>query len=80
MTSLKTITTPGLAFGSKDIQIPVGLSIEHINALKAQGKPFEYCLVPLLDHNTSLSASREPSDIVLNWIKSQRKKVIKNAS
>ncbi|MGF7024611.1 alpha/beta hydrolase family protein [Sphingobacterium siyangense] len=75
MTSLKTITTPGLwLFGSKDIQIPVGLSIEHINALKAQGKPFEYCLFPLLDHNTSLSASREPSAIALNWIKNQRKK------
>ena len=71
LTSLKTITTPGLwLFGSKDIQIPVGLSIEHLNALKAQGKPFDYCLFPSLDHNTSLSASNEPSAIVLNWIKS----------
>ena len=69
MTPLKTITTPGLwLFGSKDIQIPVGLSIEHLNALKAQGKPFDYCLFPSLDHNTSLSASSEPSTIVLKWI------------
>ncbi len=75
MTPLKTITTPGLwLFGSKGIQIPVGLSIEHLNALKAQGKPFEYCLFPLLDHNTSLSASSEPSTIALNWIKSRSKK------
>ncbi len=75
VTSLKTTAVPGLwLFGSRDIQIPVGLSIERLNALKAQGKPFEYCLFPTLDHNTSLSASAEPSDIALQWIKSRTKR------
>lgn len=72
ITSLKTISTPGLwLFGSRDIQIPVGLSIGNLNALKVQGKPFEYCLFPLLGHNTSLSASEEPSAIALDWIKNR---------
>ncbi|MDQ1149812.1 alpha/beta hydrolase family protein [Sphingobacterium zeae] len=72
--SLKTTAAPGLwLFGSQDIQIPVGLSIERLNALKAQGKPFEYCLFPALDHNTNLSASDEPSAIALQWIKSRTK-------
>lgn len=55
-------------FGGKDIQAPVSLSIEHLDALKAQGKPFEYKLFPGLGHNTS-SISQEPIGVAIQWIK-----------
>jgi len=70
--SLGTQSVPGLwLFGAKDIQIPVGLSLEHLNALKVQGKPYDYCVFPDLGHNTSLSASNEPTAIALQWIKNR---------
>lgn len=52
--SLSKLTIPGLwLFGEKDIQIPVKLCIEQLNALRDQVKPFEYNLFPALGHNTA---------------------------
>ena len=55
----------------KDIQIPVKLCIEHLNELKAEGKPFEYVLFPELGHNTAFANTTEPIDISIEWIKQQ---------
>lgn len=74
--TLSKISAPGLwIFGSKDIQVPVNLSIEHLNTLKAKGKRYEYKLFPALGHNTAFSKNEEPMNIALKWIKS-----IKNQS
>lgn len=68
--SLNTVSIPGLwLFGEKDIQIPVKLCIEQLNALKVQGKPFEYTLFPSLGHNTSSADITAPVDISIQWIK-----------
>lgn len=72
---LKTLSIPGLwLFGEKDIQIPVKMCIEDLNALKLENKPFEYVLFPSLGHNTHKT---EPINISVNWIK-QRSVNIKN--
>lgn len=66
--ALSTLSIPGLwLFGEKDIQVPVSLSIERLNALKAQGKPYEYCLFSTLGH--FVSSSKEAVDIAVHWIK-----------
>lgn len=68
--ALSTLSIRGLwLFGGKDIQIPVGLSTEHLNALKVQGKPYEYQLFPGLGHNTSSLKLHEPIDFAIQWIK-----------
>lgn len=65
--SLNTLSIPGLwLFGEQDIQIPVKMCVEHLNVLKAQGRPFEYVLFPSLGHNTNKT---EPLDIAIHWIK-----------
>ena len=56
-------------FGGNDVQAPVGLSIERLSVLKAEGKPYEYKLFPELGHNTAFSKSPEPVDFVIQWIK-----------
>lgn len=67
---LNTLSIPGLwLFGEKDIQIPVKLCIEQLNAFKAQGKPFEYTLFSKLGHNTSFTDDPAPVDIAIQWIK-----------
>jgi dienelactone hydrolase len=67
--ALSTLQIPGLwLFGGRDLQIPTGLSMEHLNALKAQGKPYAYQLFPALGHNTA-SRSQEPVGIAIQWIK-----------
>lgn len=69
---LNTLTIPGLwLFGQKDIQVPVALSIERLNMLKAKGKPYEYCLFPDLDH--FVSNSTQPIEIAIQWIKKLRR-------
>lgn len=71
--ALSTLSIPGLwIFGQKDIQVPVGLSIERLNALKAQGKPYEYCLFSALGHNTASSDYTEPVAIALHWIQNRK--------
>ncbi len=68
--ALSTLSIPGLwLFGEKDIQVPVRLSIERLNAFKAQGKPYEYCLFSTLGHY--VSGSDEPIDIAVHWIKNR---------
>lgn len=68
--ALRTLSIPGLwLFGERDIQIPVKLCIEQINALKVQGKPFEYALFPTLGHNTAFANETAPVAISIHWIK-----------
>ena len=68
--SLQKLSIPGLwLFGEQDIQIPVKLGIEHLNAFKAQGKPYDYCLFPALGHNTAFAHTTAPVDIAIAWIK-----------
>jgi hypothetical protein len=68
--TLAALSIPGLwLFGGRDIQLPAQLSIEHLDALKAQGKPFEHRLYPLLGHNTAFAASSEPVQAAVEWIK-----------
>lgn len=72
--ALGKLSIPGLwLFGGRDIQVPVGLSIESLNALKLQGKYYEYCLFPTLGHDTAFSNSTQPVDIAIGWIKNQSK-------
>ena len=69
--ALSTCSVPGLwIFGGKDVQIPVGLSIERLDTLKAAGKPYEYRLFPELGHNTAFPKSQEPVNFAMQWIKS----------
>ena len=71
MNTLSKLTVPGLwIFGGKDIQAPVGLSIEHLDILKAQGKPYHHQLFSELGHNTASSSSPEPLSYAIRWIKS----------
>lgn len=68
--ALSKVSIPGLwIFGGKDIQVPVNLSIEHLNTLKSKGKHYEYKLFPALGHNTSSSNSEEPIEEALKWMK-----------
>jgi pimeloyl-ACP methyl ester carboxylesterase len=68
--ALSALSIPGLwLFGEKDIQIPVKLCIEQINALKVQGKSFEYTLFPSLGHSTAFANDTSPLDISIQWIK-----------
>lgn len=75
--ALGTLSIPGIwLWGGRDIQVPVGLSIERLNALKVQGKPFEYCLFPKLGHNVAFGDSAEPVDIAILWIKNRKHYVV----
>lgn len=68
--ALSKLSIPGLwLFGGKDVQAPVGLSIEHLNELKAKGKSYEYQLFPQLGHNTGFSKSPEAGNMAIQWIK-----------
>ncbi|WP_250254263.1 alpha/beta hydrolase [Chryseobacterium sp. Marseille-Q3244] len=72
-TTLAEISIPGLwIFGSKDIQVPVNLSIEHLNTLKSGNKQYEYKLYPALGHNTAFSNSSEPIDYAIKWIANRK--------
>ncbi|WP_366914017.1 prolyl oligopeptidase family serine peptidase [Niabella sp.] len=67
--ALATLSIPGLwLFGGKDVQVPVHLSIEHLDALKAKGKRYEYRVFPNLGHNMAFSGSQEPVTGAINWI------------
>jgi dienelactone hydrolase len=70
MDVLSKLSIPGLwIFGGKDIQVPVNLSIEHLNILKAKGKRYEYQLFPELGHNTAFSSDEVPIKTALEWMK-----------
>jgi pimeloyl-ACP methyl ester carboxylesterase len=67
---LSRLSIKGLwLFGGKDIQVPVGLSIECLDVLKAKGKSYEYQLFTELGHNTAFSKSKEPVNMAIQWIK-----------
>lgn len=57
-------------FGGKDIQVPVKLSIEHLDKLKLKNKRYEHKLYPDLGHNTAFTASKEPVETAIKWVKS----------
>ena len=68
--ALSKLAIPGIwIFGGKDIQIPVGLSTEHLDELKAKGKPYVHQLFPEFGHNTSSSKSPETVNFAIQWIK-----------
>jgi len=67
---LSKLSIPGLwIFGSKDIQVPVNLSIEYLNTLNSKGKHYEYKLFPTLGHNTAFSDDKMPMKDAIEWIK-----------
>jgi pimeloyl-ACP methyl ester carboxylesterase len=69
--ALAALSIPGLwLFGGKDIQIPANLCIEDLQALKAQGKPFDYALFPELGHRTGFSGSVLVA-LAIEWIKTK---------
>jgi pimeloyl-ACP methyl ester carboxylesterase len=71
--SLAALSIPGLwLFGEKDIQIPANLCIEDLQALKAQGKPYDYALFPELGHRTGFAGSA-PVALAIEWIKTKSK-------
>lgn len=70
---LSKLSIPGLwLFGDKDVQVPVRLSMDSLNSLKAQGRYYDYCLFSTLGHNTAFSDSTEPVDIAVHWIKDRK--------
>ncbi|TCV97720.1 hypothetical protein EC912_101737 [Luteibacter rhizovicinus] len=56
-------------FGGRDVQAPVRLSIEHLDVLKAQGKPYEYRVFPTLGHNVAFTDLSDPVTAAVQWIK-----------
>jgi dienelactone hydrolase len=67
---LSKLSIPGIwIFGGKDIQVPVNLSIEHLNTLQSKGKRYEYKLFPALGHNTAFSNDEEPMKDAIKWMK-----------
>lgn len=77
--TLDRLSIPGLCFvGLRDLQVPVGLSIERLNTLLAQGKPYHYCLFPTLGHQVVFSDHTEPIEIAVHWMKTLGLKNNKN--
>ncbi|MET3539132.1 alpha/beta hydrolase family protein [Chryseobacterium limigenitum] len=75
MNVLSKLSIPGIwIFGGKDIQVPVNLSIEHLNTLKSKGKRYEYKLFPALGHNTAFSENEEPMKEAIEWMKNVKNK------
>ena len=71
--SLARLSIPGLwLVGGQDIQIPANLCIEQLQALKAQGKPYDYALFPELGHRTGFAGSA-PVALAIEWIKTKSK-------
>ena len=56
-------------YGGKDIQVPVKLSIEHLNTLQSKNKRYVYKLFPELGHNTAFSNNKEPVETAIKWMK-----------
>ena len=69
--ALGELDIPGLwIYGGRDIQAPVGLSIERLDILRHKNKPYEYKLYADLGHNTGFSKSKDPTNYAISWIKS----------
>ena len=70
LATLSKLKIDGLwIYGSKDIQVPVKLSIERLNKLSSKNKNFRYKLFPNLGHNTAFSNDKEPVETAIKWIK-----------
>ena len=68
--ALSKLSIHGLwIYGGKDIQVPVKLSIEHLNKLKFKNKRYAYKLFPSLGHNTAFSKDKKPVETAIKWIK-----------
>ena len=68
--ALSKLSIHGLwIYGGKDIQVPVKLSIEHLNKLQSKNKRYAYKLFPSLGHNTAFSKDKEPVETAIKWIK-----------
>ena len=68
--TLSQLSIPGIwIYGGKDIQVPVKLSIEHLETLKSKNKRYEYKLFPELGHNTAFTKNQEPVETVIKWMK-----------
>jgi pimeloyl-ACP methyl ester carboxylesterase len=64
--SLRQLSIPGLwIYGDRDIQVPVGLSIERLGALAASGKPFEYHVIPDSGHGIPLDQALSAT---MDWL------------
>lgn len=64
--SLRRVSIPGLwLYGGRDIYVPVGLSIERLKTLTAQGKPFEYQLFPEWEHIPPIAEALSAS---MDWL------------
>lgn len=64
---LARLAVPGLwLFGGQDVQIPVGLSIERLDELRARGRPYEHQRFPALGHG--LVASDAAVEAAVRWI------------
>jgi len=64
---LARLAVPGLwLFGGRDVQIPVGLSIERLDELRAHGRPYEHQRFPALGHD--LAASDAAVAAAVQWI------------
>ncbi|RSK43160.1 alpha/beta hydrolase family protein [Hymenobacter rigui] len=66
---LSMLGIPGLwLYGGRDIQAPAGISMEHLDSLRAQGKRYQYRLYPVLGHNTMFASSPEPVEDAIRWM------------
>ncbi len=64
--SLQGLDMPGLwVFGARDGSVPVDLSIERLELLIDDGKPYEYALMSAVGHNNM----GETFSLVTDWIK-----------
>jgi uncharacterized protein len=73
LATLSKLSIPGLwIYGGRDIQVPIKLSIEHLDRLKFKNKRFEHKLYPDLGHNTAFTDSKEPVESAIKWIKTLR--------
>jgi pimeloyl-ACP methyl ester carboxylesterase len=65
--SLRMLSVPGLwLYGNRDIQVPVRLSIERLQALIANGKPFEYDIIADSGHELPAGPALAQS---IKWLK-----------
>jgi hypothetical protein len=70
LVSLAKVSIPGLwLLGGKDLQTPAFVATEQLDAMKANGKPFEYRLYPELGHNVSPGGAGQSVEDAIEWIK-----------
>ncbi len=64
--SLRKLSIPGLwLYGGRDVNVPVGLSIERLEVLASNGKPFKYRVLPDSGHNLPF---RQALPASMDWL------------